>query len=140
MSCHNFPVAIFAGIHNDGSIEGLASTVRRDIPEAIFIVDLDTGDIDCNCGRFERLKDLEKIEAMCQDGNIGPGQEPTAAKIEAALNMADVSFVPIFDENDTAMIDDRAFVIRFCSSFGEVLGGYGKILIGARYRLSCQRK
>jgi len=48
MSCLNFPGAIFVGIHDDGSIEGLASSVRRDIPEDTFIVDLDTGDIDCN--------------------------------------------------------------------------------------------
>jgi hypothetical protein len=113
MSCLNFPGAIFAGIHDDGSTKGLASTVRRDIPEDTFIVDLDTGDIDCNGDRFEILKDcwdiipsqirsllVEEIEALCQDGNIEPGQEPTGAEIEAALDMADVSFAPIFDEND----------------------------------------
>jgi len=118
MSCLDFLIAIFAGIHNDGSIKGLASTVRRDIPEDIFIVDLDTGDIDCNSARFERLKELEETEALCQDGNIEPGQEPTSAKIEAALYMVDVLFAPIFDENDTAMIDDRAirdtFLCFFC--------------------------
>lgn len=48
MSCLNFPGAIFAGIHDDGCPEGLASSVRKNIPEDTFIVDLDTGDIDCN--------------------------------------------------------------------------------------------
>ena len=51
MSCLQFPGAIFVGIHDDGYDDGLAASVRREIPEDTFIVDLDTGDIDCNGNR-----------------------------------------------------------------------------------------
>lgn len=51
MSCLQFPGAIFVGIHDDGVDDGLAASVRRNIPEDTFIVDLDTGDIDCNGDR-----------------------------------------------------------------------------------------
>lgn len=51
MSCLQFPGAIFVGIHDDGNPDGLAATVRENIPEDTFIVDLDTGDIDCNGNR-----------------------------------------------------------------------------------------
>ncbi len=51
MSCLQFPGAIFVGIHDDGYEDGLAATVRREIPEDSLIVDLDTGDIDCNGDR-----------------------------------------------------------------------------------------
>ena len=51
MSCLNFPGAVFVGIHDDGSSDGLASVVRNEIPEDSFIVDLDTGDIDCSGDR-----------------------------------------------------------------------------------------
>jgi len=47
MGCLNFPGSIFVGIHDDGTSDGLASAVRRNIPEDTLIVDLDTGDIDC---------------------------------------------------------------------------------------------
>lgn len=46
MSCLEFPGAIFAGIHDDGSPEGLATVVRRNPPEDSIIVDLDTGRIE----------------------------------------------------------------------------------------------
>ena len=51
MSCLQFPGAIFVGIHDDGFEDGLAATVREEIPEDSLIVDLDTGDIDCNGDR-----------------------------------------------------------------------------------------
>ena len=47
MSCLEFPGAIFVGIHDDGLANGLASSIRRNIPEDTVIIDLDTGDIDC---------------------------------------------------------------------------------------------
>lgn len=52
MSCLNFPGAIFVGIHDDGSHDGLAANVKRNIPDEAFIVDLDTGDIDCGGDRY----------------------------------------------------------------------------------------
>jgi hypothetical protein len=51
MSCLDFPGAIFVGIHDDGSSDGLAATVRKSPPEESAIVDLDTGRIDCSGDR-----------------------------------------------------------------------------------------
>jgi hypothetical protein len=51
MSCLDFPGAIFVGIHDDGTEDGLAATVRRNMPEDSAIVDLDTGEIDCSGDR-----------------------------------------------------------------------------------------
>ena len=51
MSCLDFPGAIFAGIHDDGCEDGLAAKVRNEIPEDTAIVDLDSGNIDCNGDR-----------------------------------------------------------------------------------------
>ena len=48
MSCLDFPGAIFVGIHDDGTADGLAFMVRKSIPEDTAIVDLDTGEIDCS--------------------------------------------------------------------------------------------
>ena len=142
MSCLQFPGAIFVGIHDDGSTKGLASTVREEIPEDTFIVDLDTGDIDCNGERFEVLKDcwdiipsqirsllVEEIEALCNDAGIEPGQEPTGPEIEAALDMADVSFAPIFEEDRAPPLDDRAIRDTFLRFFCSVLGGYERFLL-----------
>lgn len=51
MSCLDFPGAIFAGIHDDGSPAGLAAVVKNSPPEDSIIVDLDTGNIDCSGNR-----------------------------------------------------------------------------------------
>lgn len=51
MSCLDFPGAIFVGIHDDGSSDGLAAIVRESPPEESAIVDLDTGRIDCSGDR-----------------------------------------------------------------------------------------
>ena len=51
MSCLQFPGAIFVGIHDDGNVDGLAASVRTEISEDTFIVDSDTGDIDCKGDR-----------------------------------------------------------------------------------------
>jgi len=45
MSCLEFPGAIFVGIHDDGSPDGLATNVRENVPEDTIIVDLDTGEV-----------------------------------------------------------------------------------------------
>lgn len=54
MSCLDFPGAIFVGIHDDGSRDGLAALVRNNLPEDSAIVDLDTGEIDCSGERYVR--------------------------------------------------------------------------------------
>jgi hypothetical protein len=51
MSCLEFPGSIFVGIHDDESPDGLASIIRKNIPDDTIIVDLDTGDIDCKDDR-----------------------------------------------------------------------------------------
>lgn len=51
MSCLEFPGAIFVGIHDDGSPDGLAANVRKNIPEDSIIVDLDIGEISCDQDR-----------------------------------------------------------------------------------------
>ena len=42
---------LFKGIHDDGCHDGLAAKVRNDIPEDTAIIELDSGDIDCNGDR-----------------------------------------------------------------------------------------
>ena len=51
MSCLEFPGAIFVGIHDDGSSDGLAATVRENIPEDTMIFNLDTGETQCDRNR-----------------------------------------------------------------------------------------
>lgn len=59
MSCLDFPGAIFVGIHDDGSPDGLAAVVRKNMPEDSRIVELDSGSVDCNgdrCVPFARCR------------------------------------------------------------------------------------
>jgi len=51
MSCLEFPGAIFVGIHDDGRVDGLAKTVRTSIPEESIVVELDSGEINCDTNR-----------------------------------------------------------------------------------------
>jgi hypothetical protein len=51
MSCMEFPGATFVGIHDDGQTNGLARTVRLNIPEDSIIVELDSGEINCDTNR-----------------------------------------------------------------------------------------
>ena len=51
MSCLEFPGAIFVGIHDDERSNGLASFVRSNIPEEGIIVELDSGEINCDGNR-----------------------------------------------------------------------------------------
>lgn len=168
MSCLNFPGAIFVGIHDDGSPDGLASCVRKNIPDEAFVVDLDTGDIDCGgercvychllqsataiynlqsiyfsiSRRFEVLKEcwdtiprqvrsllVEEVETLCEDASFTPGQEPSGLGIEAALDITDVSFAPVFGDDDSVLFDDRAIRDAFLRFFCSVLGGYERFLL-----------
>ena len=61
MSCLEFPGAIFVGIHDDRSPDGLASMVRNNLPEDSAIVDLDTGEIDCSGDRYVRSSPLQRL-------------------------------------------------------------------------------
>lgn len=51
MSCLEFPGAIFVGIHDDEQSTGLANIVRSNIPEDGIIVELDSGEINCDGNR-----------------------------------------------------------------------------------------
>jgi hypothetical protein len=51
MSCLDFPGAIFVGIHDDKTPNGLAAVVRTNMPEDSTIVDLDSGSVDCSGDR-----------------------------------------------------------------------------------------
>ena len=52
MSCLEFPGATFVGIHDNGQAKnGLANIVRTNIPEDSIIVELDTGEINCDGNR-----------------------------------------------------------------------------------------
>ena len=72
---------------------------------------------------------MEEIETLCQDAKLYPGQEPTGVEIEAALDISDVSFSPIFDEDDVSPLDDRAIRDTFIRFFCSVLGGYERFLL-----------
>lgn len=53
MSCLEFPGATFVGIHDNGQTNshGLANFVRSSIPEDSIIVELDSGEINCDGNR-----------------------------------------------------------------------------------------
>jgi len=61
MSCLEFPGAIFVGIHDDGSPDGLAAVVRKNPPEDSILVDLDCGGISCSGNRYVFCS----LEATC---------------------------------------------------------------------------
>jgi hypothetical protein len=55
MSCLDFPGAIFVGIHDDEQPNGLATIVRNSIPEESIVVELDSGEINCDGNRQVQL-------------------------------------------------------------------------------------
>ena len=146
ISCLEFPGAIFVGIHDDGTPYGLASVVRRQLPEDSAIVDLDSGEIDCSGDRYEVLKQswgiipsslrsmlVSELETLCRDAGIVPGQEPIDSQIDSAFS---VSLPPRFveDIDDTRHVvaeplDDRAVRDAFLRFFCAVLGGYERFLV-----------
>jgi len=71
---------------------------------------------------------VEEIETLCQDAKLYPGQEPTGHEIEAALDVSDVSFTPMFDD-DAMPLDDRAIRDAFLRFFCSLLGGYERFLL-----------
>lgn len=147
VSCLEFPGAIFVGIHDDGTKEGLASMVRSDLPEDSAIVDLDTGEIDCSGDRYEVLKQcwriippgpramlVSEIETLCRDAGIVPGQEPLDSQVDAAFDVSVASAGLVEDMNDTGHahrepLDDRAVRDAFLRFFTSVLAGYERFLV-----------
>ena len=101
MSCLEFPGAIFVGIHDDGTVNGLASNVRNNPPEDSAIVDLDNDKIDCTGDGHEVLNStwglipnsarsmlVSELETLCRDAGIVPGQEPIDSLIDSAFDVA----------------------------------------------------
>jgi dDENN domain len=146
MSCLDFPGAIFVGIHDDGSPDGLAATVRQNMPEDSTIVDLDNGSIDCSGDRMSVLNNswglipagprsvlVSEIETLCRDASIVPGQEPLDSQLDSAFEASMPSAmvednIPLSNE-DREPFDDRAIRDAFLRFFCSVLAGYERYLV-----------
>ena len=128
-SCLDFPGAIFAGIHDNSIGNCLAAQVRQNLPEETILVDLDTGEIQCNGERDSVLRNawnllppdlrvslVEDVEALCMDAGIVSGQE--------ALPPADA----YCDQIGGVVLDDRAVRDAFFRFFCRVLSGYENYL------------
>lgn len=146
MSCLDFPGAIFVGIHDDKSPDGLASTVRQNMPEDSTIVDLDNGSIDCSGDRISVLNNswglipsgprsvlVSEIETLCRDAGIVPGQEPLDSQLDSAFeasmpNAMVEDDLPLSNEHREPL-DDRAVRDAFLRFFCSILGGYERYLV-----------
>lgn len=140
----DFPGALFVGIHRDGTPNGLAEVVRRNPPEDSIIIDLDTGNIDCDGDRYEvitgawdlipssaRLMLVSELETLCRDAGIADGQEPLDSQFDSAFEVALSAAVEDMDVADRSRepLDDRAVRDSFLRFFCAVLGGYERFLV-----------
>lgn len=140
----DFPGAIFVGIHDDSLPTGLGNMVRNNYPEDSIIVDLDTGNVDCDGDRYEvltgawdsiprasRSQLVLELETLCQDAKIVDGQEPLDSLGDSAffvdLPVAAEDFEVTNDDREP--IDDRAVRDAFLRFFCSVLGGYERYLV-----------
>eukprot|EP00536_Pseudo-nitzschia_multiseries_P012747 jgi/Psemu1/209578/e_gw1.504.17.1 len=146
MSCLEFPGAIFAGIHDDGTPDGLAAKVRQQMPEDSTIINLDTGNVDCSGDRMSVLNNswgiippgprsvlVSEIETLCRDASIVPGQEPLDGVLdpsfEASAPTTMVQDVITLSNEDREPLDDRAIRDAFLRFFCSVLVGYERFLV-----------
>lgn len=144
----DFPGAIFVGIHDDASEDGLAASVRKNMPEDSVIIDLDNGDIDCSGDRYEVLKQcwniipseprtilVQEIETLCRDAGLVPGQEPIDSQFDPAFDASvpiTTTLVEDFDDRGHKAkepLDDRAIRDSFLRFFCSILGGYERFLV-----------
>jgi hypothetical protein len=141
-----FPGALFVGIHRDGSPRGLAEVVRRTPPEDSIIVDLDTGEIDCDGDCYQLIAEtwdlipksaravlVSELQTLCRDANMADGQEPLDSQYDSAF---DVSLHDAVEDTDLSChsqrgeeLDDRAIRDAFLRFFCAVLGGYERFLV-----------
>jgi hypothetical protein len=146
MSCLDFPGAIFVGIHDDGTPDGLAAMVRENMPEDSTIVDLDTGNLHFNGDRTVVLNNsweiippgprsvlISEVETLCRDASIVPGQEPLDSQLDAAFE-ASIPAAMVEDEiplgnEQREPFDDRAIRDAFLRFFCSVLAGYERYLV-----------
>ena len=144
----DFPGAIFVGIHDDGSPGGLASTVRKELPEDSIVVDLETGEIESDFDRMDiinstweilprtaRSELVKELQVLCSDAGINDGQEPLDSQYDSAFEVA-LSDAIVDDDidilntsADKEPLDDRAFRDAFLRFFCKVLGGYERFLV-----------
>eukprot|EP00934_Nitzschia_sp_Nitz4_P007696 Nitzschia sp. Nitz4//scaffold68_size99682//38550//44354//NITZ4_004562-RA/size99682-snap-gene-0.8-mRNA-1//-1//CDS//3329556587//7686//frame0 len=146
MSCLEFPGAIFVGIHNDGTPNGLAAVVRQNMPEDSTIVDLDVGTVDCSGDRMTVLNNswglipqgprsvlVSELETLCRDAGIVPGQEPLDSLVdpafEATMPSSPVQDIAPIQEEKREPLDDRAIRDAFLRFFCSILGGYERFLV-----------
>ena len=144
----NFPGAIFVGIHDDGDPHGLAAAVKASYPEESIVVNLDTGEMDCEKGigdRFELLAQVwnliphtpraalvAELEALCRDVDLVPGQEPLESLVDSAFFVDLVHAVEGHDVNPNhtrKQLDDRGIRDAFLRFFCSLLGGYERFLV-----------
>jgi hypothetical protein len=140
----DFPGAIFVGIHDDGSPTGLAATVKRTFPEDSFIVDLDTGEMDCDGDIPEKIAAaweiipensranlISELETLCRDAMIVDGQEPLDSCTDSAFFQHLPDAVEGYGVNTESRepLDDRAIRDAFLRFFCSVLGGYERYLV-----------
>jgi len=147
MSCLEFPGATFVGIHDNGQAKnGLANIVRTNIPEDSIIVELDSGEINCDVNRYETLRAayqiipaesrsilIKEVETLCQDAGIVPGQEPLDSGIDSAIDSTVPSNMSEHfgkrNQQHYEPLDDRAVRDNFLRFFCSILGGYERFLV-----------
>lgn len=139
----DFPGAIFVGIHNDGSPDGLAATVQTHLPEDSILVDLDTGEIDCAdkqqlivtawdvIPHVPRSALVSELQILCRDASIMDGQEPLDSQFDSAFDVSLTAAVDDFGVSTASRepLDDRAVRDSFLRFFCAVMGGYDSFLI-----------
>jgi len=140
----DFPGALFVGIHRDGSQNGLAEIVRRNPPEDSILVDLDTGEVDCDGDRYEVISKawdiipatarnvlVSELETLCRDSGIVDGQEPLDSQYDSAFDVGLSHAVEDIGVASSARepLDDRAVRDAFLRFFCSVLGGYDRFLV-----------
>jgi len=139
-----FPGALFVGIHKDGTVSGLAERVKQIPPEDSILVDLDTGEMDCDGDRYEVLSVawdvipaaarnmlVSELETLCRDAGIVAGQEPLDSQFDSAFDVTLPAAVEDFGTvgNTNEPLDDRAVRDAFLRFFCAVLGGYDRFLV-----------
>lgn len=140
----DFPGAIFVGIHDDGDASGLAALVKLTIPEESIVVDLDTGNMDCDGDMYQissatwgvipqtaRSTLVSELKALCKDANIVDGREPLDSLLDSAFYVDLVDAVEGFDvsADSKESLDDRAVRDAFLRFFCSILGGYERFLL-----------
>ena len=148
MSCLEFPGAIFVGIHDDETEDGLAASVRRNLPEDSVIIDLDTGNIDSTGDTYEVLKQcwniipseprtilVQEIETLCRDAGLVPGQEPIDSQFDSAFDTSVSAGAALVEDLDDPghqakePLDDRAIRDCFLRFYCSIFGGYERYLV-----------